>query len=157
LLDCDYFIVPVAYDLFSVRALRTLGRSLFDWITLWGTILSLKVQKAPTLPGKPRFLGYIPQNYSVYRGGVASHQARYVGLLEKGITSDVVGVLRELDVIPHRKIHKLGDVKDFGQLVPASQREGNPLSETGAGTPSQRHEAAAAFKLIAQKIVQRTG
>ena len=28
LLDCDYFIVPAACDLFSVRALKTLGRSL---------------------------------------------------------------------------------------------------------------------------------
>lgn len=156
LLDCDYFIVPVAYDLFSVRALRTLGRSLYDWIRDWRTILGLNVRDVPTLPGRPRFLGYIPQNYSVYRGGVASHQAKYIGLLDKGISSDVVGVLRELGVIPARQIHKLGDVKDFGQLVPASQREGNPLSETAAGTPSQRLEAANSFKLIAQKIIQRT-
>jgi hypothetical protein len=156
LLDCDFFIVPVAYDLFSVRALRTLGRSLYDWITDWNTILSRKPQDAPSMPGMPRFLGYIPQNYSVYRGGVASHQARYVGLLDKGIATDVVGVLRELGVIPARKIHKLGDVKDFGQLVPASQREGSPLSETAAGTPTQRNEAAGSFKLIAQRIIART-
>jgi cellulose biosynthesis protein BcsQ len=155
LLDCDYFIIPVAYDLFSVRALRTLGRSLYDWITEWRTILDLNVRNVPTLPGRPRFLGYIPQNYSVYRGGVASHQSRYVGLLEKGIASDVVGVLRDLGVIGPWKIYKLGDVKDFGQLVPASQREGNPLSETGAGTPTQRREAAISFRQIAQKIIQR--
>jgi cellulose biosynthesis protein BcsQ len=156
LLDCDFFIVPVAYDLFSVRALRTLGRSLFEWISEWRTILSLNAGKKALLPGAPRFLGYIPQNYSVYRGDVASHQSRFIGLLDAGITSDVVGVLRELDVIPARKVHKLGDVKDFGQLVPASQREGNPLSETGAGTPNQRSDAAHAFRLIAQRIVQRT-
>jgi cellulose biosynthesis protein BcsQ len=156
LLDCDFFIVPVAYDLFSVRALRTLGRSLYDWITNWKIILTNKPKDAPSLPGAPRFLGYIPQNYSVYRGGVASHQARYVGLLDKGISTDVVGVLRDLDVIPSRKIHKLGDVKDFGQLVPASQREGSPLSETAAGTPTQRNEAANSFKLIAKSIIQRT-
>lgn len=155
LLDCDFFVVPVAYDLFSVRALRTLGRSLFDWITDWKTILARKPKDAPSLPGTPRFLGYIPQNYSVYRGGVASHQARYVGLLDKGITTDVVNVLRDVDAIPPRKIHKLGDVKDFGQLVPASQREGSPLSETAAGTPTQRSEAANSFKLIAKSIVQR--
>jgi cellulose biosynthesis protein BcsQ len=157
LLDCDYFIVPVAYDLFSVRALRTLGLSLFDWIKRWRNILAQATHGGPTLPGAPRFLGYIPQNYSVYRGGVASHQSKYIGLLERGITSDVVQVLRSLNVIPARKVHKLGDVKDFGQLVPASQREGSPLSETGAGTPTQRAEAAAAFKLIAQKIIQRAG
>jgi len=47
-------------------------------------------------------------------------------------------------------------VKDFGQLVPASQREGSPLSETAAGTPTQRNEAAHSFKLIAKNILQRT-
>lgn len=157
LLDCDYFIIPVAYDLFSVRALRTLGRSLYDWIVTWRTILSIpNLPNVPKLPGAPQFMGYIPQSYSVYRGGVASHQARYIGLLDKGITTDIVGVLRDLNVIPTRKIHKLGDVKDFGQLVPASQREGNPLYETGAGTPSQRNEAFASLKSIARKIIERT-
>jgi cellulose biosynthesis protein BcsQ len=157
LLDCDFFIIPVAYDLFSVRALRTLGRSLYDWIKDWRTILSLNPQNSPTLPGSPQFLGYIPQNYSVYRGGVASHQSRYVALLDRGIASDIVGVLRELGLIPPRKIHKLGEVKDFGQLVPASQREGNPLSETGAGTPTQRQQAAIAFKQIAKRIIALIG
>jgi cellulose biosynthesis protein BcsQ len=48
LLDCDFFIIPVAYDLFSVRALRTLGRSLYDWIKDWRTILSLNPKNAAT-------------------------------------------------------------------------------------------------------------
>jgi len=156
LLDCDFFIVPVAYDLFSVRALRTLGRSLHDWISEWATIVAREGPRLAALPGKPQFLGYIPQNYSVYRGGVASYQAKYVGALEKGIASDVVGVLRELGVVAERRVAKLGDVKDFGQLVPSSQREGNPLSETSAGTPTQRSEAQQAFKQIAQRILQRT-
>ena len=38
LLDCDFFIVPVACDLFSLRALKTLGRTLVDWIGAWTTI-----------------------------------------------------------------------------------------------------------------------
>jgi cellulose biosynthesis protein BcsQ len=32
LLDCDYFITPVAADLFSLRALSTVGRSVAKWI-----------------------------------------------------------------------------------------------------------------------------
>lgn len=155
LLDCDFFIVPVAYDLFSVRALRTLGRSLHKWITDWRTIAALNVQDVPRLQGKPTFLGYIPQNFSVYRGGVASHQARYIALLDKGINSDIVNVLRDLGVINSKRVHKIGEVKDFGQLVPASQREGSPISETAAGTPDQRKAAAVAFRQIAQKILQR--
>ena len=156
LLDCDFFIIPVAYDLFSVRALRTLGRSLHTWITDWNTISALAPEDIDLLPGKPQFLGYIPQNFSVYRGGVASHQARYIALLDKGIYTDIVRVLQALEVVPSRKNHKLGEVKDFGTLVPASQREGSTIAETAAGTPGQRQTARSTFRQIAQKISQRT-
>jgi cellulose biosynthesis protein BcsQ len=37
LLDCDYFIVPAACDLFSIRALKTLGHTLSTWIRNWET------------------------------------------------------------------------------------------------------------------------
>lgn len=37
LLDCDYFIVPAACDSFSVRAFKTLGQTLADWIRDWST------------------------------------------------------------------------------------------------------------------------
>ena len=155
LLDCEYFIIPVAYDLFSVRALRTLGRSLHTWITDWKTIAALAPEDMDLLPGRPQFLGYIPQNFSVYRGGVASHQAKYIALLENGVQGDIVSVLKELGVVPARKTYKLGEVKDLGTLVPASQREGAPIAETTAGTPDQRKAAADMFKQIAQKITQR--
>jgi cellulose biosynthesis protein BcsQ len=156
LLDCDYFLIPVAYDLFSVRALRTLGRSLHSWITDWRTITALAIEDAPLLPGHPEFLGYIPQQYSVYRGGVASHQARYIALLDKGINADIVSVLKKLGVIKPRRINKIGEVKNYGQLVPASQREGNPMFEVSAGSPEQRQSAQTAFRQIARKLVQRT-
>jgi cellulose biosynthesis protein BcsQ len=35
ILDCDYFATPVAADLFSLRALATVGRSLGRWIRDW--------------------------------------------------------------------------------------------------------------------------
>jgi cellulose biosynthesis protein BcsQ len=75
LLDCDYFIVPVACDLFSVRALKTLGRTLASWISEWETIANLAPDGTYLLPGQPKFLGYIPQNFSLYRGEVVSQQA----------------------------------------------------------------------------------
>ena len=39
MLDCDGFIVPAACDLFSLRALKTLGHTLVTWIEDWRTIL----------------------------------------------------------------------------------------------------------------------
>src|SRR5207249_3876696 len=57
LLDCDYFIVPVACDLFSLRALKTLGRTLSTWITDWDTIAELAPEDTYLLKGRPSFLG----------------------------------------------------------------------------------------------------
>lgn len=45
LLDCDYFIAPVAADLFSLRALTTVGWSIARWIRDWQTIRSLASPK----------------------------------------------------------------------------------------------------------------
>ena len=60
LLDSDYFIVPVACDLFSVRALSTLGETLKRWVTDAQTIASLAPDGADLLPSLPRLLGICP-------------------------------------------------------------------------------------------------
>jgi cellulose biosynthesis protein BcsQ len=155
LLDCDYFIVPVACDLFSVRALKTLGRTLGAWITEWETIASLAPEGTYLLPGEPKFLGYIPQDFSTYRGGVVSEQARYLSLIDRGIRSDIVTVLKKIHSKGNFPTIKLGEVKDFGILVTASQREGRPIDSVSAGTAEQRSAARSAFQNIAKKIIGR--
>ncbi len=157
LLDCDYFIVPAACDLFSVRALKTLGRSLYTWISQWQTILELAPPELYVLPGLPKFLGYIPQSFSVYRGGIVRNQARYLSLLEVSIQSDILALLSKFDVAIPGTPSKLGEIKDFGTLVAASQTEGVPIYEVRyAGTPDQRSAARAAFRAICEKIIWQT-
>lgn len=51
LLDCDYFIVPAGCDAFSVRALRTLGKTLTTWIRQWETFARAHSEGASLLPG----------------------------------------------------------------------------------------------------------
>ncbi|MFA6174765.1 MAG: ParA family protein [Kiritimatiellales bacterium] len=156
LLDCDFFIVPAAYDLFSIRALKTLGRTLYTWITDWQTIVQLAPEDAYLLPGEPKFLGYLPQQFSIYGGRIASHQRKYSGPLERGIQSDIILVLKKLGGAAGSRNAKLGEVKDFGQLVTASQLEGLPLPFVSAGNAQQRAAAHSAFKSIAEKIITLT-
>jgi len=159
LLDCDYFIVPVACDLFSIRALKTLGHTLVKWMTEWNTILELAPTNMQLLPGSPRFLGYIPQRFRVYGGDVASAYAKYLPRIDKAIASDLIAVLRKVEPsLASRSSSEsaLGQVKDFGTIATASQVEGKPMKDVNAGTPAQRHDAEAAFVNIAQEIVSRT-
>ena len=158
MLDCDYFIVPVAADLFSVRALKTLGRTLATWIREWSTIAQLAPTGTYLLPGAPTFLGYVPQSFRVYGGVPASHHLGYLARIDKSIQSDVINVLKALEpnLAPFSKAPKLGEVKNFGSLVAASQQQGLPLSDVRAGTQYQKDEAREAFDQIANEIVTRT-
>jgi cellulose biosynthesis protein BcsQ len=158
LLDCDYFIVPAACDVFSVRALKTLGYTLANWIQDWKVISDLAPDGIYLMSGKPDLLGYIPQRFKVYRGTTTTAQSTYISKIERHIGSDVVGPLRAVDpklaAGPVAQL-RLGMIKDFGVLVTPSQEEGVPIADAHAGNPIQREEARQAFLTIARKIVSR--
>jgi cellulose biosynthesis protein BcsQ len=158
LLDCDHFVVPVACDLFSLRALKTLGRTLVDWIGAWSTISDLAPEGTYLLPGRPAFLGYIPEGFKVYGGAVAREHSRFLSRIEKEIHSQIVALLTEVDssLAPGRlRDFKLGEVKYFGGLVSSSQSSGLPLYDVTAGSPDQRSQARNALSSLATKIDQK--
>ncbi|MCD4726459.1 MAG: AAA family ATPase, partial [Pirellulales bacterium] len=120
LLDSDYFIVPVACDLFSVRALSTLGQSLKQWIIDWNTITSLAPDGASLLRGKPKFCGYIPQGFKEYGQTMAKEPSKYLRQIKKTIYENISTVLRAVDpeLAPESSIDPVvGQVKDFTSLV----------------------------------------
>lgn len=159
LLDCDYFIIPAACDLFSVRALKTLGYTLDEWIRDWDIINKLAPDDTYLIPGTPKLMGYIPQRFRVYRGEVTSGHVTYLARIERHINSDVVAVLRKIDpslASASLSYNKLGLIKDFGSLAAASQTQGVPINNVNAGTSDQRVEAEKAFTNIAKKIIQRS-
>lgn len=157
-LDCDWLIVPAACDLFSLRALTTLGRALTSWISDWTRIAQLAPDDIPILPGRPRFMGHIPQRFKVYRGVIAGGYAQYLHRIERRIQSEIVTPLRKLGLEHKSKdvvASRLGQIKEFNTIANESQVQGVPMRDVNAGTQEQRQEAAAAFKDIAQKIIDR--
>ncbi len=158
LLDCDYFIVPGACDLFSVRALKTLGHTLHRWIKDWETIKNFAPDGAKLLKGKPKFLGYIPQRFRVYRHMIAQTQASYLSRFERHIHSDLINLLKTIDKdLAGTTVSraKLGDVKDFGTLVQVAQEEGVPLWQVSRGNARLKTEAEVVFIQIAKAIIDR--
>lgn len=159
LLDCDHFIVPAACDLFSLRAIKTLGHTLATWVTDWRTILELAPDDIYLLPGEPKLMGYLPQRFSVYAKKPTSAYAKFIPQIERAVQSDVVTVLRRIDsaLVPRAQSLRMGDVKDFGNLAPKSQEEGRWLPEVSVGTADQHDAARQIFTEIAEKILQRLG
>lgn len=159
LLDCDYFAIPAACDLFSVRAVKTLGHALAGWVRDWDLVSDLAPDGSYLFPGRPRLLGYIPQRFRVYGGQITSEYAKFLPQLERAVQGDVVEVLRRLDpeLVPADLSNlRLGDVKDFGSLAAASQRQGLPIADADAGTQDQRDAAQEVFLALADEIIERT-
>ena len=158
LLDCDYFIIPAACDLFSVRALKTLGHTLRDWIGQWEGIQRFAPDGVPLLPGKPRFLGYIPQRFRIYGASMSRGHSFYLGQLEKRVYSDIVEPLRKLDpMLADENISssRLGEVRDWGVLVEEAQNQGLPLVRVKGGNVSMKEKAGITFSQIAERVIQR--
>lgn len=157
LLDCDHFIVPAACDQFSVRALKTLGHTLLGWIKDWETAVSFAPDGIYLLPGRPKFLGYIPQRFRVYRGLPSSSYSLYFSKIEKNISSEIVSVFRKEDPeLAARSMRdlKIGEIKDLGQLANAGQSQGLPVWEVTEGTPDQKNVAKELFEAIANNIIK---
>jgi cellulose biosynthesis protein BcsQ len=159
LLDCDHFIVPAACDIFSLRALKTLGQTLARWIADWRTITDFAPDDTYLLPGRPKFMGYIPQRFRIYRGEVSQGYANLLPRIEKHIGSDVVSVLRRVDpdlASDSMAFNKIGQIKDFGTLANAAQAMGTAIFDVDSGTPQQRADAKTAFVKIAENIIKRS-
>ncbi|MGA2221836.1 MAG: AAA family ATPase [Verrucomicrobiia bacterium] len=158
LLDCNYFLVPGACDLFSVRALKTLGHSLVSWIEAWENIKQRAPPNSPLLGGKPRFVGYIPQGFRVYGQGMARWPSKYHARFRRELDRHILGPLRsistELVAVPSNQA-KLGEVKDFAHLVQKSQEQGLPLWRVDGGPAYQTAEARSAFHGMARELISR--
>jgi len=159
LLDCDYFIVPAGCDAFSVRALRTLGKTLTTWIRRWRGFSSVTPEGAALLPGRPAFLGFAMQGFRVYGGGMVRMAAHYQAQFEKRLLPDLITPLRKINtsLAPSSASgSRLIDVRDFGTLAQQSQEQHVPLWQVFGGPGYQLEEARNAFHGLAQAVIDGT-
>ncbi len=165
LLDCDAFITPVAADLFSLRALSTVGGSVARWIRDWQTIRSIASgeDQSRLFRGMPAFLGYVTSAYKVNSGrGAANPHADWERRIAPRVRDRIVADMRSVDesLVPHGG-NKLGAIKHFHSLAPEAQKYGLAIGKLRGHVNSGHYltvdEAAAEFHELALEIVTRTG
>jgi cellulose biosynthesis protein BcsQ len=165
LLDADYFITPVAADLFSLRALSTVGRGVSRWIADWKTIRGLADEKAreQLLTGLPTYLGYVTSAYKVSSGRTSTKPHEYwESKISPRVKTRVVDVLRNVDpaTIPAGS-HKLASIKDFHSLAPQAQEYGLAIGKlrgyVNSGYNAQVSEADSEFQDLARIIKKKIG
>lgn len=164
LLDCDYFITPVAADLFSLRALSTVGRAISKWIQGWQTIRGLASagDKQRLFNGRPVYLGYITSAFKVNSGrNAADPHADWENKIAPRVTNRVIRELAAIDpaLAPHAGANKIGGVKHFHSLAPQAQKFGVGIGElrglVNSGHYAQVDEAHTEFQAIAREIARR--
>ena len=156
LLDSDFFIVPVACDLFSTRALATLGQTVKKWILDADTIGALAPDGEMLLKGRPEFLGYIPQRFRVYGQAMSREADFYHKTIKRRVHEDISSVLREIDrkLAPARSVDPVvGKVQDLASVVQVAQREGVAVWDCTARARKLKQTARKSFLQIAKYIV----
>lgn len=166
LLDCDFFITPVAADLFSLRALSTVGRSMAKWIEGWKTIRDLapKEDKARLLKGRPAYLGYITSAFKVNSGrNAANPHADWENRIAPRVRDRIVKDLENIDaaLVPYSGANKVGGVKHFHSLAPEAQKYGVSIGAlhgcVNPGHHEQVDEAHRQFSALSREIIKRAG
>ncbi|MCE2971225.1 MAG: AAA family ATPase [Burkholderiales bacterium] len=163
LLDCDAFVTPVAADLFSLRALSTVGVSVARWIRDWATIRSIApdAQRRALFQGKPAFLGYVTSAYKVNSGRSAANPHQdWEKRIAPRVRDRIVTDLRAVDdaLVPHGG-NKIGAIKHFQSLAPEAQKHGRAIGKLRGYVNSGHYvtvdEAAAEFRELAEEIAKR--
>ncbi len=159
LLDCSHFIVPAACDLFSSRALKTLGYALSDWVATWKRVVEMAPDGTVLLAGSPTLLGFIPQGFRIYGGRMASAPLVALGTLGPRVIDFVWKPLQK--ALGHASAEKptklkLVEVKDFGSLVTRSQEQGHPIWGVEGGNVDSKEHAKKLFADLAKRVIEAT-
>lgn len=158
-LDCSHLIIPAACDLFSTRALKTLGFALSQWTRTWNRNVEQAPVGTPLLQGQPQLLGYIPQGFRVYRGTMAEAPFSVLAKLNNRVVEFVWHPLQEsygrsTSTRPTKL--KLGEVKFFGDLATRGQSQGLAMWNVNGGNAQGKAAAKTTFAEIANHIINQT-
>jgi cellulose biosynthesis protein BcsQ len=156
-LDCTHFIVPAACDLFSTRALKTLGYALSDWVATCQRVAEMAPDGTRLLEGRPKLLGFVPQGFRIYGGRMAESPLAVLDALESRVIDFVWKPLQTAYGLPTKEKPtklKLGEVKNFGTLVVDAQRQGHPIWGVQGGNAANKTEARKTFRDLAKRVVE---
>lgn len=170
LLGSDYLLVPMASDLFSIKALPSVGNSLETWVRQWQTALSVSPKLRFDIPtGKPKILGYVSQQFNVYRGEATTAFSRWIGQMPEEIERGLLAPMAAHDdgrgatlADPARSDGaRVGDLKNFHSLVPHAQTLRQAIFELQAddvirgGQITRARASEEQFRELCDNLIQR--
>lgn len=158
----DYFITPLAPDLFSIQGTENLGNKLFAWQSQWEQIRQNWTGDGVSLPsGAPIYLGYVMQMHNMRsrsEQGMTAGWSIYGGRIEEAVQSNIVDKIGEDRVIRWDDgSYRLGQIPNLHSLIPYSQEARKPIFDcTGADGLRGAHQTKARESLDLFDDIVRT-
>lgn len=137
LMSSDYFIVPVAPDLFSIRGTENLGKRISEWSQEWEQTQQHINKISFAIPkGKPQFLGYVAQNHNSRQNGnkeMTQGWNIFGSKLEESIFKNIVEKLQPLNQVFEKKDqYKISQTPNLNSLIPYSMNARKPIFNCGS-------------------------
>lgn len=166
LIACDYIVVPLAPDLFSIQGLRNLGPTLTDWRSEWNE----RRGKAPTnmglrLPdGRMEALGYVVMQYAIKASdSPVKAYTKWMARIPEEYAASVANDGGDVVDDPAKDANCLALLKHYRSLVPMAMEVRKPIFNLKSGDGaigSHLYAVEAAkddFTKLAKKIIKRVG
>lgn len=166
LIACDYVVVPLAPDLFSIQGLRNLGPTLTGWRIEW----KKRLDEAPknmgiTLPsGRMEPLGYVLMQYAIKASdNPVKAYTKWMSRVPKEYAENVRNDRDDVGDTPATDPSCLAQLKHYRSLAPMAMEARKPIfslksSDGAIGSHLYAVEAAKAdFAKLAKKIIKRVG
>ena len=164
LIGCDYVVVPLAPDLFSIQGLRNLGPTLREWRSEWtercgkaGGLSDLDLPK-----GKLDALGYVVMQYAIKASdNPVKAYTKWMARIPSEFAQHIGGGAKSEGDNPAEDPNCLALLKHYRSLVPMAMEARKPIfnlrSADGAlGAHLYAVEAAKLdFGTLAIKIIER--
>lgn len=127
LVACDYVVMPLGADLYSLQGLRNLGPALEDWRQGWRKRIQGKVPPDLPLPsGDMRPVGYVILQHAVRVDRPVKAYQRWIQRIPEVYHREI---LREPEgtPLPDPDPHQLASLKHYRSLMPLAQEARKPM------------------------------
>lgn len=134
LVSSDYFIVPVAPDLFSIRATENLGKRIVQWSNEWqAQRMGIQTSITPIPKGNPTFLGYVVQQHNTRNTNVGTTRGWqiFTQRLPNEIQNNIINrlLLNNQVYNPTSTGFEIGKIPNLHSLIPYSMEALKPVYE----------------------------
>lgn len=128
LLACDYIVVPLGADLFSLQGLRNMGPAVRNWRAAWAERRTKSPDPALSLPeGEMRPIGYIVMRHSILAGRPARAFGRWIAKIPPQYREFVLNLDPREESDPANDPNCLARLKDYRSLMPLAQEARKPM------------------------------